>query len=196
MLLTRFNIRRLRFAITPVSHTDGNRATCPARGRRGPSKPSACGDGRPFDKLRAGSRPSSPRQTEHFRCSGVIAPIPRPCQSSLMLRKLLLMFVMLGIASSECAAVPKPHVITFGKWISAKWPNATGQKLLDLKVRPLFVDTRLKESTTTHMGTAALKTARSGKCDFNLPQPQPQEAPPPQSESRLWRSSPAPPKPR
>src|ERR1700693_1056073 len=26
--------------------------------------------------------------------------------------------------------------------------NATGQKLLDLKVRPLFVDTRLKEYTT------------------------------------------------
>ena len=64
-----------------------------------------------------------------------------------MLRKLLLMFVTLCIAWSECAAVPKPHVISFGKWISAKWPNATGQKLLDLKVRPLFVDTRLKEYT-------------------------------------------------
>jgi len=55
---------------------------------------------------------------------------------------------MLCVAASECAAVAKPHVITFGKWISAKWPNATGQKLLDLKVRPLFVDTRLKEYTT------------------------------------------------
>jgi hypothetical protein len=74
----------------------------------------------------------------------------------MMLRKLLLpcvlmcvpMLVLLCLASSECAAVPKPHVITFGKWISAKWPNATGQKLLDLKVRPLFVDTRLKEYTT------------------------------------------------
>ena len=55
---------------------------------------------------------------------------------------------MLCVAASECAAVPKAHVITFGKWISAKWPNATGQKLLDLKVRPLFVDTRLKEYTT------------------------------------------------
>src|SRR5580692_6808689 len=79
-----------------------------------------------------------------------------------MLRKLLSIFVttrivrtcvvMLVIAlcfgGSECAAVSKPHVITFGKWISAKWPNATGQKLLDLKVRPLFVDTRLKEYTT------------------------------------------------
>lgn len=69
-----------------------------------------------------------------------------------MLRKLLMicvpMLALLGLASSECAAVPKPHVITFGKWIPAKWPNATGQKLLDLKVRPLFVDTRLKEYTT------------------------------------------------
>jgi len=58
------------------------------------------------------------------------------------------MLVMLCLASSKCAAVPKPLVITFGKWISAKWPNATGQKLLDLKVRPLFVDARLKEFTT------------------------------------------------
>jgi hypothetical protein len=69
-----------------------------------------------------------------------------------MLRKLLSIFfatfVVIGLACGECAAVPKPHVISFGKWISAKWPNATGQKMLDLKVRPLFVDTRLKEYTT------------------------------------------------
>ena len=38
--------------------------------------------------------------------------------------------------------------MTFGKWISAKWPNATGQKMFDLRVRALFVDTRLKEYTT------------------------------------------------
>jgi hypothetical protein len=60
----------------------------------------------------------------------------------------VLMFVIASVASQRCAAVPKPHVITFGKWISAKWPNATGEKLLDLKVRPLFVDARLKENTT------------------------------------------------
>ena len=69
-----------------------------------------------------------------------------------MLRKSLLKFVLLSVGlcllSITCVAVPKPHVIAFGKWISAKWPNATGQKLLDLKVRPLFVDTRLKEYTT------------------------------------------------
>jgi hypothetical protein len=64
------------------------------------------------------------------------------------LRSILLTFIMLCVVWGECAAVPKPHVIAFGKWIAAKWPNATGQKLLDLKVRPLFVDTRLKEYTT------------------------------------------------
>jgi hypothetical protein len=112
--------------MTPVSHTEGNRATTQARGETG-----------------VVARPAP--KTEHFPCSGVIAPIPRPCQSSSMLRKLLLILVTLCLVWSECAAVPKPHVITFGKWISAKWPNATGPKLLDLKVRPLFVD---KEHTT------------------------------------------------
>ncbi len=73
---------------------------------------------------------------------------PCPCQSFIMLRKVSLILAILCLASMECAAAPKPHVIAFGKWISAKWPNATGQKLLDLKVRPLFVDTRLKEYTT------------------------------------------------
>lgn len=69
-----------------------------------------------------------------------------------MLRKIspivVVTVIALCFAGSECAAVPKPHVIVFGKWVSAKWPNATGQKLLDLKVRPLLVDTRLKEYTT------------------------------------------------
>jgi hypothetical protein len=65
-----------------------------------------------------------------------------------MIRNILRIVFTLFLLWGECAAVPKPHVITFGKWISAKWPNATGEKLLDLKVRPLFVDTRLKEYTT------------------------------------------------
>jgi hypothetical protein len=70
-----------------------------------------------------------------------------PCHAMPMtLRKLLPLFLALTIAC-ECPAASKPHVIAFGKWIAAKWPNATGQELLDLKVRPLFVDTRLKEYT-------------------------------------------------
>src|SRR5579862_7499371 len=69
-----------------------------------------------------------------------------------MLRKFILLvlavFVVVSVGCAPCGAVTKPHVITFGKWVSAKWPNATGQKLFDLKVRPLIVDTRLKEYTT------------------------------------------------
>jgi hypothetical protein len=56
--------------------------------------------------------------------------------------------IVLCVAVGESLALPKTHVITFGKWMSAKWPDATGKKLLDLKVRPLYVDTRLKEYTT------------------------------------------------
>jgi len=70
-------------------------------------------------------------------------------------RKFLPIFFSLGFSLSlslalagPCWATPKPHVIAFGKWISAKWPNATGEKQFDLKIRPLFVDTRLKEYTT------------------------------------------------
>ncbi len=58
------------------------------------------------------------------------------------------MVMILGcLACSEGTAVSKPHVITFGKWMLAKYPNATGKKLLDLKVRALFVDSKLKEYT-------------------------------------------------
>ena len=64
-----------------------------------------------------------------------------------MWRKILLA-LLLCFSAREIAAAPKPHVISFGKWTSAKWPDATGQKLLDLKVRALFVDSRLKEYTT------------------------------------------------
>ena len=56
--------------------------------------------------------------------------------------------IILCIAATQGMAASKPHVIALGKWIAAKWPNATGQKLLDIKVRALFVDTRLKEYTT------------------------------------------------
>lgn len=60
----------------------------------------------------------------------------------------VLLLVGLSAGGCDCLAVPKPHVIVFGKGIAAKLPNATGQKFSDLKVRALFVDTRLKEYTT------------------------------------------------
>lgn len=56
-------------------------------------------------------------------------------------------FVVLWAASA--VAVPKPHVISFGKWTPAKWfVGSADNKALDLKIRALYVDTRLKEFTT------------------------------------------------
>lgn len=46
--------------------------------------------------------------------------------------------------------VAKPHVIAFGKWISVPWSpgsDASDDKPLALKVRPLMVDARTKEFT-------------------------------------------------
>ena len=78
------------------------------------------------------------------------AMLPRFLSSRLheILTKRALLLILLSFLTRECTAVSKPHVITFGKWISAKWPNATGQKQLDLKVRALMVDVRLKEYAT------------------------------------------------
>jgi hypothetical protein len=65
-----------------------------------------------------------------------------------MLSKLapIVLVTLMGIGDG--AAATKTHSISFGKWMAVKWPDATGQKLLDLKVRALFVDARLKEYTT------------------------------------------------
>ena len=59
----------------------------------------------------------------------------------------LILTLILAIAGGEARAVPKAHVITFGKWTSAQWPDASGKRLYDLKVRALVVDTRVKEYT-------------------------------------------------
>src|SRR5258708_5183690 len=65
----------------------------------------------------------------------------------LTLKRVLVAIILLAGAVQGVAA-SKPHVIAFGTWIAAKWPNATGEKLLDIKVRGLFVDARLKEYTS------------------------------------------------
>src|ERR1700675_3163631 len=44
--------------------------------------------------------------------------------------------------------IPKPHVITFGRWTQGKWYVGSEGKSVDLKVRALYVDTRLREYTT------------------------------------------------
>lgn len=50
---------------------------------------------------------------------------------------------------AAAVAVPKPHVTPFVEWASAKWYVGPAEgKPLDIKIRALYVDTRLKEYTT------------------------------------------------
>lgn len=65
-----------------------------------------------------------------------------------MRKGIALTTVLVAVFAGASFAAPKPHVITFGKWIAAKWPDATGERLFDLRIRGLFIDTRLREYTT------------------------------------------------
>jgi hypothetical protein len=63
-----------------------------------------------------------------------------------------------GFLAAAALAAPKPHTINFGKWTPVKWclgPNEG--KCLDLKVRALYVDGRMKEYM---LGTAHDVTER------------------------------------
>jgi hypothetical protein len=63
------------------------------------------------------------------------------------MRRFLYLFPGLLLATVVHAA-PKPHVIAFGKWQTVKWfVGVDENQALDLKVRPLYVDTRVKEFT-------------------------------------------------
>jgi hypothetical protein len=61
----------------------------------------------------------------------------------------LITVMIVLLSSADLAAVPKPHVVAFGKVTAVKWlVGANETQAVDLKVRALFVDTRLKEYTT------------------------------------------------
>jgi|HubBroStandDraft_6_1064221.scaffolds.fasta_scaffold38508_1 hypothetical protein len=73
------------------------------------------------------------------------------CISQSRLRKALPLFLIV-IQSSAALAAIKPHVITFGKWITVQCipesgTNTENDKPLILKARPLLVDARVKEFT-------------------------------------------------
>jgi hypothetical protein len=91
----------------------------------------------------------------------MLRKVLRELNLQLTLKRVLVAIILLMGAVQDMAA-SKPHVIAFGKWIAAKWPDATGQKLLDIKVRGLFVDARLKEYTigTPHELTDRLFVVR------------------------------------
>lgn len=53
--------------------------------------------------------------------------------------------------SANVLAVTKVHIITFGKWMTVPWLPASGaenEKAINLKVRALMVDGRMKELVT------------------------------------------------
>jgi hypothetical protein len=62
------------------------------------------------------------------------------------MRSILDISLAVFLLTSMAAAATKPHVITFGKWTSVKWfAGSNESEEVDLKVRALFVDGRLKE---------------------------------------------------
>ena len=55
---------------------------------------------------------------------------------------------LLVVLSTLAAGAPQRHVIAFGKWATVKWiPDAAPAAPVEMKVRPLFVDGRLREYT-------------------------------------------------
>jgi len=58
-------------------------------------------------------------------------------------------FVAVLLSTPPALAIPKAHVVSFGKWTVVKWAVGPDENnTVDLRMRPLFVDTRLKEYTT------------------------------------------------
>jgi hypothetical protein len=62
------------------------------------------------------------------------------------MRFLLRLTIVVPIVMAVALAASKPHVITFGKWTLAR-VSADLDRSEDLKVRPMYVDGRLKEFT-------------------------------------------------
>ena len=55
---------------------------------------------------------------------------------------------MLFVLSAVAVAAPRGHSIFFGKWMTVKWyAGAAEANPIELKVRPLYVDGRLREYT-------------------------------------------------
>ena len=58
-------------------------------------------------------------------------------------------FFITLLLTSYALAASKPHVITFGKWLPVKWMvGPTESEVVNIKVRSLYVDGKLKEFTT------------------------------------------------
>jgi hypothetical protein len=91
-----------------------------------------------------------------------------------MSQQLLTCYLMLALITGAAQAAPKPHVVSFGKWITVQWTPGPGEgKPVPLKVRELVVDGRVKEYTLgpTHEVTERLTVVRRAfRLNDNLPE--------------------------
>jgi hypothetical protein len=61
----------------------------------------------------------------------------------MQIQRLPLLLLLVTISS---AAVTRPHIISFGKWMTVKWAvGANETDAVELKIRPLYVDGHLRE---------------------------------------------------
>lgn len=65
------------------------------------------------------------------------------------MRKPVLIFLSCVLFLGAAWAAAKPHVVTFGKWLPVKlFVGPSEDKSVDMKIRSLYVDGRLREFTT------------------------------------------------
>jgi hypothetical protein len=81
---------------------------------------------------------------------------------------------VIAVLVTPVQAIPRPHVVSFGKWTVVKWKPVDGDsKPVEVRVRGLYVDTRLKEYTLglPHDVTDRLFVVRRAfRLNDNLPQ--------------------------
>ena len=85
-----------------------------------------------------------------------------------------LFFLLAAAYAGQAYAAPKTHMTTFGKSVSVKWYVGLNESsTFDLKVRPLYIDGRLKEYTigSPHDITDRLFAVRRAfRINDNLPE--------------------------
>jgi hypothetical protein len=78
-------------------------------------------------------------------CALTLPKQPTPAKPECM--RLYLRIALCFFLMETAQAISKPHAITFGKWTVVKSARLDDSPPDDLKVRPIFVDGRLKEFT-------------------------------------------------
>src|ERR1700756_394859 len=64
------------------------------------------------------------------------------------MKSVLLLGCFLFLCGPNLVAAPKPHTVSFGKWITIKWLIGEEEpRAVDVRIRPLLVDGRNKEFT-------------------------------------------------